>query len=320
MQCLNQRVINVKFNDPKDIYIVNDRYITGHKVNCGKCYNCLKNRAIAWNYRLQIESQHSQMNKTCMVTYTLRDDNITRTSTGKMTLSHEHIKKTIKRLRYYEKMEGNNQPIRYFCVGEYGGKTKRPHHHIIFFNVNNFQNIVRAYSENKDNVKYKLNPIIETSKNGKRRYAYTSKKHGVLGRMTIDELTDGTRKYVANYMVKHRLDYKSENIRREYTACSQGIGYQILKSQEFINHYLHNPTNRLVVTPEGYKMPLPRYYLNKIFTKDERRLLYYEYLYSDAVNTPPPSRPYQIDGVVKLNSATYIRNQNTDYDHSQLQV
>lgn len=310
MRCTNPRVIKVKFNDPNDIYIVNDRYVFGHTVNCGKCYNCLKNRALAWNYRLEVESNHYQNSKCCMVTLTLQDHNIPRTKDGVMTLSHRHVQDFIKRLRYYEKQSGNKRDIRYFCVGEYGGKTRRPHHHIIFFNVISHNNIVKAYQEEQYRVKRLLNHIIEKSKNGQPRKTYTPNKHGVYGRLTIDELTDGTRKYVANYMVKERWTKRPKDVKREYTACSIGIGYQKLMDKEFVNHYLHNPQNTTVTTKEGFVMPLPRYYRNKIFTADERRLLYYEFLYSEYRYKYQPTKTEHIAGFAKLKSISHLRDTN----------
>lgn len=63
---------------------------------------------------------------------------------GFMELSKDDIQKFFKRLRkkhastnaYSYDSEGNiTNPIRYYTVGEYGGKTKRPHYHIILFNA-----------------------------------------------------------------------------------------------------------------------------------------------------------------------------------------
>jgi hypothetical protein len=64
-------------------------------------------------------SEHEQ---TDFVTLTYNED------TCPDHLATEHFDKFIKRLR-----KSTPTPVRYFCCGEYGGKTGRPHWHVLLF-------------------------------------------------------------------------------------------------------------------------------------------------------------------------------------------
>ncbi len=49
---------------------------------------------------------------------------------GKPTLRKRDVQLFLKRLRKNYKYDNH---IKYFCCGEYGGKTFRPHYHLIIF-------------------------------------------------------------------------------------------------------------------------------------------------------------------------------------------
>lgn len=51
-----------------------------------------------------------------------------------MTLDKTHVQLFMKRLRKAQCGNGKS-PIKYYCCGEYGGKTNRPHYHAILFNA-----------------------------------------------------------------------------------------------------------------------------------------------------------------------------------------
>lgn len=110
-------------------------------VPCGKCPECLARRTSGWSFRLMLEEERSSSAQFITLTYDTTTVPISKN--GFMDLSKHDIQKFFKRLRkqhqssnaYSHDMAGNILPIRYYCVGEYGGKTKRPHYHIILFNA-----------------------------------------------------------------------------------------------------------------------------------------------------------------------------------------
>ena len=98
------------------------------RVQCGRCIGCRMNYAQEWAIRISHEVQtHEQEGKQCIfltLTYneTFLPDN--------ESISKKSIQLFMKRLR----KKFPKQCIRYYAVGEYGEKTKRPHYHMILFN------------------------------------------------------------------------------------------------------------------------------------------------------------------------------------------
>lgn len=89
---------------------------------CGKCDSCIEGRTRAWAARCVLES--SMYSDNCFLTLTYADSCL-----PKFGLCKKDLQKFIKRLR-----KAVGHPIRYYCCGEYGEKTKRPHYHLIIFN------------------------------------------------------------------------------------------------------------------------------------------------------------------------------------------
>lgn len=94
-------------------------------IPCGRCIGCRQEYSRQWGMRCSFEIM---MHKTTssFITLTYNDDHL---PPGE-TLVPLDFKNFIKRVRYHY---GKN--IRFFGCGEYGDKYKRPHYHIIFFNL-----------------------------------------------------------------------------------------------------------------------------------------------------------------------------------------
>lgn len=123
---------------------------------CGKCPNCLSRKRKEQSVRLIHEK--SLYDNACFITLTYDENNVPCTDTLSLdnprkvfsrgdalpvkTLLPDDVTKFLKRLRrrltYQLKrkkcVRDYVDRIRYFAVGEYGGKTGRPHYHIIIFN------------------------------------------------------------------------------------------------------------------------------------------------------------------------------------------
>lgn len=108
------------FKKPKDI----ENY-TEIEIPCGNCLGCKLDSANSWATRIALEIKDHEKN--CFVTLTYNPENLN-IQNGKMTLVKKDIQNFIKRLR-----EKTKTKLSYFCCGEYGGKTHRPHAHLIIF-------------------------------------------------------------------------------------------------------------------------------------------------------------------------------------------
>lgn len=82
-----------------------------------------------------------------------------------------------------------------------------------------------------------------------------------------------------NYIIKYvtKIDSDHEN----YTGkifCSAGLGKEYIEYGKNYNHYQGKNTKEYYRTKEGYKLALPMYYRNKIYSEEEREKLWIQKL------------------------------------------
>lgn len=200
------------------------------QVPCGKCVACLSNRRNEWSYRLEQELKRSV--SAFFITLTYEDGKSPLSSNGIPQLLKYDLQTFLKRVR---KAFPENS-IRYFLVGEYGTTTHRPHYHGIFFNLplNCEQFILNKWG------------------NG---FVY----FGDVNSKSI------------NYVTKYILSKSSfpDGCTKPFSIMSTkpGIGNSYLD----LSSKYHRDTQHFYVTSLGnVKKRMPRYYVNKIFTEDER--------------------------------------------------
>lgn len=87
------------------------------EVACGQCRSCRLRRKLGWVGRLLLENRDHRISRFITLTYA-EDPGV---------LDYYHFQLFMKR---YRKEFGN---VRFFVVGEYGGKTGRGHYHAILF-------------------------------------------------------------------------------------------------------------------------------------------------------------------------------------------
>ena len=159
------------------------------RVPCGKCLPCQKKRRSEWSLRLEHEYMFSD--SAFFITLTYNDYNIPRTKEGYHTLHKKHLQNYIKRLRndhvkYVAKemkvpkshVKNISKPIRYYAVGEYGSKTRRPHYHVLLFNYDIAN----------------LAPLINQWKNTETGYRHAH--------VDVGTVTSASINYVTKYMFK----------------------------------------------------------------------------------------------------------------------
>ena len=86
---------------------------------CGQCMVCRINQRRVWTARLCLEDQVNGPG--LFVTLTYDDDHCPG------TLRKDHVQK------YFRALRKKGYTFRYFCVGEYGEQTGRPHYHLLLF-------------------------------------------------------------------------------------------------------------------------------------------------------------------------------------------
>lgn len=106
-------------------------------VPCGKCPNCKRRRISGWSFRLMQEDKVSENSLFITLTYDTKVVPITKS--GYMGLNKRDLQLFFKRLRKAHNnvlgLDGYPVRIKYYACGEYGGRTFRPHYHVILFNA-----------------------------------------------------------------------------------------------------------------------------------------------------------------------------------------
>ncbi|WNK13823.1 MAG: replication initiator protein [Microvirus sp.] len=231
---------------------------TGESITlpCGKCYPCLSRRASGWSYRLMKEERISS--SSYFITFTYDDEHVPRTDNNFKTLYKRHLQLFFKKLRKLHPP----RCIKYFCAGEYGTSSYRPHYHAILFNLD-----LSKLLNKRDAYFIKTRQIILDGK---------SPFHSQLwphGHITIGLTTAASVGYTLKYMMKEsRIPlHKNDDRVPEFQLQSKGLGKSHL-SDNMIAWHESDILNRMYIPlSDGKKIAMPRYYKNKLYTKEQRQ-------------------------------------------------
>lgn len=201
-------------------------------VPCGKCPECLSRRASGWSFRLMQEERISSSSHFLTLTYDTQHVPIT--PAGFMNLDKRDVQLFMKKLR-----KVHSQKLKYYVVGEYGGKSNRPHYHMLLFNA-------------------RVDLIQPAWDKGAIHYGDVS--HASVG-------------YTLKYMCKPpRIPmHRNDDRLREFSLMSKGLGLSYL-SDNMIAWHWDDPQNRMYCNIDnGKKIAMPRYFKNKLYTDEERK-------------------------------------------------
>lgn len=193
-----------------------------------------------WCFRIDQEIKFSDI--AFFVTLTYNNDNLI-FADDEPCLYKRHLQLHFKRLR--KALEPRS--LKYYAVGEYGDHGNevtpygRPHFHYILF-----------YRGKCD--RFKLMNLI--------------KDNWPYGQETRVYPVNGAQGYVTKYILKFD---RREHMVPPFSMISHGIGIGYL-SDAMIKYHRDNLIN-YAIKPGGYKVKLPRYYQDKIFTTYQRLLM-----------------------------------------------
>lgn len=226
----------IQLKKEKATQMLNDTYRM-QQVPCGTCLECRKLRVNSWFVRLLSELKHCDTAH--FVTFTYDEHTIPFSENGLMTLDYTDFQKFMKRIRKsYIKKE--DKKAVYFLVGEYGSKTYRPHYHAIMFNVP--QNAIE--------------------------------KEWTHGFVHFGKVEEKSIYYTLKYALKRSFrdgDIDPDDDRKpEKALMSKGIGLKYL-TPEMVKYFKDDVT-RPVTILGNKKLPIPRYYRDKIFTEYDKKI------------------------------------------------
>jgi hypothetical protein len=220
----------------------------GHQVPCGKCFNCRRRLASSWSLRVVEENKVST--NAIFLTLTYNPEHLPYSSMGRPTLKKQDVKDFMKRLRRLHPQD--HKTLRYFTVGEYGGKTQRPHYHLLLFN-SNIELIQKAWSL----------------------------KGREIGHIYIGhDVGEAAAGYCVKYISKICYIGTNQAIdTREpaFRLMSKGLGANYLTDKK-IQWHKNKPEERVYIPMlDGKKAPMPRYYKQKIYDEYEREKIAYHF-------------------------------------------
>lgn len=240
---------------------------------CGKCESCAKRRASGWSFRILKEAELKGSaffvtltydNEHCPMKYRTKapdkhGNGEEFQKTQKPTVDITHLQKFIKKVR----KSNHSKSISYYAVSEYGSESYRPHYHIIlmgidiisFVGIENWEEIKRG--------KLKLDG-----------YSQMKIKDWENGHITIGKVTPASIGYTLKYISKGRQipQYIGDKRQKEKSLMSKGIGKSYLIPAVVKQHQL-DPMRQYCVTVDSKKIPLPRYYKDRLYDHLERQIL-----------------------------------------------
>lgn len=191
-----------KFNE------INEESIKILRIPCGKCIGCRLDYSKQWALRCLSETKTS--GQSWFITLTYDDEHLytpsemvdragnvyPRLESWRGCLKPKDMTDFLKRLRSYWKYHYNQENIRFFYCGEYGGEGQRPHYHMIIFNLPIPKEELKPLfiSDNYDQI-YECKLIQDIWQNGI---------------ISIGEVTFSSCAYVARYITKKQFGSQAE--------------------------------------------------------------------------------------------------------------
>lgn len=278
-------------------------------VPCNHCVLCQKRKKKDLSFRFEVETSMSK-SKPLFVTVTYDPEHLPMVALYNKEYVHTYLPPVkplrlpddkrffvaprgllfrdwqlfMKRLRKY--FSDNEVPfnIRYYMVGEYGKKTRRPHYHAVFWNAPSFQELNKIWlcylSDNPDapykfrkidndwkyltafnliiRYKWQLGSVTEVEYAGESK---RNKKHS--------GSTKGCAKYVAKYVVKDGVHPKGQTKPRSSQSVKNG-GIGMLNMSYWLNYVRQSVSIRKITVKNPYSMEttsqaVPMCYARKIY-------------------------------------------------------
>lgn len=201
-------------------------------VPCGKCPACLARRTSAWSFRLLQEDKVASC--ALFITLTYDNDHVNISPNGFMTLVKKDWQDFMKRVRF---ASPTLPKIKYYCAGEYGSQTMRPHFHAIIFGADR-EIIERCWTK---------------------------------GSVWFGDVSGASVAYTAKYINKGKVIPVHANDDRvpECSMMSKGLGISYL-SDAVVKYHQEDLSRNYVVLDGGVKVSLPRYFREKIYSEQDR--------------------------------------------------
>lgn len=181
-----------------------------------------------------------------------------------MDLSKRDFQLFFKRVRKWHDSNGKFRiPLKYYAVGEYGGKFRRPHFHFLVFNADLSAFIGEKYANAHERGTLQLD--------GQTEYDCPLWEKG---HITIGRVTGASVGYTMKYMSKPwRPMHSNDDRTPQFSLMSKGLGKSYLTGAMIKWHLSDMYKRQYVVTSQGQKVSMPRYYKDKLLTLQDKEII-----------------------------------------------
>lgn len=218
-------------------------------ISCGQCGMCVERKQKEWRFRLHWETKRSL--SAFFITLTYNDWKAPQQENGILTVQKRDIQTFMKRIRRRRETLVKNgdiplhfdkkSPIRYYMSSEYGPKTGRPHYHGIIWNLTE-----------KEAREDKLLDVWNS------------------GMVTVTPANPARIGYVTKYL-HMKYDPNKPEIPREPE-------FQLMSQKPYIgsnyvekNAKMHRDNNIYHARMDGFLVPLPKLFIDKIWPTQIQR-------------------------------------------------
>jgi hypothetical protein len=202
---------------------------------CGKCSECKSKRASEWAIRCKHEIACHDEN--CFITLTYDEEHL-----PSHLIVKDEFQKFMKKVRKKAKSK-----LKYIVSHEYGGKSGRPHHHVIIFGWSpNHQKFLMAAPQSGEPL-FTSTEISDLWKNGFH---------------SIGEANEKTAYYIAAYSLKSSTHHVTDPDTGEYFKVSDSMNVSTRPAigKEYFLNNIEQVLNTSTVLPRYYKKLLERDY------------------------------------------------------------
>ena len=208
---------------------------------CGQCLPCRHKRAKVWAHRIELEATQHAENSFITLTYT-----------DQWVIKNEGNLRTRDLTLFFKRLRKGGWKFRYYAVGEYGDKTRRPHYHLALFGEG---------------------PCVRGQTDLRRssccsRCDFIARTWG-MGAIQSARLEPGSAAYIAGYVTKKlRKEPLPQNLSPEFQRMSNrpGIGYGVVHdvAHVLLKHYPDIEDVPVVLQHGQSVAPLGKYLRKKI--------------------------------------------------------
>jgi hypothetical protein len=197
---------------------------------CGKCIECRLDYARQWAIRCVHEA--SMHPKNSFITLTYSDENL-----GENRLDYTDFQLFMKKLR-----KTQNEPIGFFCTGEYGEKSLRKHWHAIVFNY-----------RPRD-----LKSLFATARGDQVYESASLSKLWTFGHSSLGDVTFESAGYCARYAAK-KLGFGQDGS-HPFEPISKKSNKNAIGKKWLEKNYRDLLNVGAIVLQDGSTCSIPRYY------------------------------------------------------------